>query len=112
MNAFRSLDYGNLDVQRVQFLLLFLNGNVLFELPPIDMSALQSYKKLKHGMDKHHYSHAWTKTITSHIKNDMSLTFHTSTCIGHLRYENQDCKYTFRIHCTSPMNVMEWMDSL
>ena len=107
MNAFRNLDYGNLDIQKVQFLPPFLNGNVLFELPPLDMSALQSYTKLKHRMDKHHYNHAWTKTITSHIKNDMSLMFYTSICIGHFHCENQDCKYTFRIHCTSPMNVIE-----
>jgi hypothetical protein len=83
-------------------------GDVLFDLLPIDMLALQSYTKLMHGMDKHHDGHAWTKTITSHIKNDMSLTFHTSTCVGHLRCDNQDCKYTARIHHTSPMNEMEW----
>jgi hypothetical protein len=38
-----------------------------------------------HGMDKRHDGHAWPKTITSHIKNDMSLTLCTSICVGHLR---------------------------
>jgi hypothetical protein len=61
-----------------------------------------------HGMDKRHDGHAWTKTITSHIKSDMSLTFRTSTCLGHLRCENQDCEYTSRIHCTSLVNELEW----
>jgi hypothetical protein len=28
-----------------------------------------------------------------HIKNDMNLTFRTSTCEGHLHCMNQDCKY-------------------
>jgi hypothetical protein len=59
-------------------------------------------------MDKRHDGHAWTKTVTSNIKSDMSLTFRTSTCIGHLRCENQDCEYTFRIHRTSPVNERKW----
>jgi hypothetical protein len=61
------------------------------------------------GMDKCHDSHAWTKTITSHIKNKLNLTFRTSTCIGHLRCENLDCEYTARIHRTSLVNEMEWV---
>jgi hypothetical protein len=60
------------------------------------------------GMDKCHDGHAWTKTVTSHIKNDMKLTFRTSTCAGHLRCGNQDCEYTTRIHRTSPVNELEW----
>jgi hypothetical protein len=59
-------------------------------------------------MDKRHDGHAWTKTITSHIKSDMSLTFHTSTCVGHLRCEIQDCEYTSCIHRTSLVNELEW----
>jgi hypothetical protein len=59
-------------------------------------------------MDKHHDGHAWTKTVTSHIKNDMDLTFRTSTCAGHLRCGNQNCKFTTRIHRTSPVNELEW----
>jgi hypothetical protein len=58
-------------------------------------------------MDKHHDGHAWTKTIISHIKNDMNLTFRTITCACHLYYDNQDCKYTACIHRTSPMNEMD-----
>jgi hypothetical protein len=45
-NAFRGLDYNNLDIQRMQFLPLTFNGNVLFELPPVDMSTLQFHAKL------------------------------------------------------------------
>jgi hypothetical protein len=107
-NAFRSLDYDSLDIQRVQFLPPTFNGDVLFELPPVDMSALQSHAKLMHGMDKHHDGHAWTKTIISHIKNNMNLTFRTSTCVGHFHCKYQDCKYTARIHRTSLVNEMEW----
>jgi hypothetical protein len=74
----------------VQFLPPTFNGDVLFELPPVDTSGLQTSAKLMHRMDKRHDGHAWTKTITSHIKSDMSLTFRTSTCVGHLYCENQD----------------------
>jgi hypothetical protein len=59
-------------------------------------------------MDKHHDSRTWTKTITSPIKNDMNLTFRTSTSVSHLRCQNQDCIYIARIHCTSQVNEMEW----
>ena len=104
-NFFKTLDFDTLDIQRVKFLPPTFNGDVPFELPPIDTSG-PFY--MMHGMNKRHDGHAWTKTVTSNIKNDMSLTFYTSTCIGHLRCENQDCEYTSRIHCTSPVNEQEW----
>ena len=61
-----------------------------------------------HGMDKRHDGHAWIKTVTSNIKSDVRLTFHTSTCIGHLRCENHECEYTIRIHRTSSVNERDW----
>jgi hypothetical protein len=104
-NVFKILDFDTLDIQRVKFLPPTFNGVVLFELPPVD--TLGPFHMM-HGMDKHHDGHAWTKTVTSNIKSDMSLTFRTSTCIGHLRCENQDGEYTSRIHRTSPVNEREW----
>jgi hypothetical protein len=104
-NVFKTLDFGNLDIQRVQFLPPTFNGNVLFELPPVDPTGPFH---MMHGMDKRHDGHAWTKTVTSNIKSDMSLTFCTSTCIGHLHCENQDYEYTSHIHRTSPVNEREW----
>jgi hypothetical protein len=81
----------------------------MFELPPVDTSGFQTPAKLMYGMDKRHDGHAWTKTVTSNIKSDTSLSFRTSTCIGHLRCENQDCEYTSRIHRTSLVNEREWI---
>jgi hypothetical protein len=104
-NAFRSLDYNILDMQRVEFLPLTFNGDILFELPLVDKSTLHFHAKLMHEMDKR--QNTWTKTITLYIKNDMNLMFRTSTCASHLRCENQDCKYTSYIHHTSSMNKME-----
>jgi hypothetical protein len=45
-NAFRSLNYNSLDIQRMQFLLLTFDGNVLFEFPAVEMLALHSNAKL------------------------------------------------------------------
>jgi hypothetical protein len=104
-NVFKTLDFDSLDIQRVHFLLPTFNGDVLFELPPVDTSGPFH---MMHGMDKHHDGHAWTKIVTSNIKSNMSLTFRTSICIGHLRCENQDCEYTSRIHRTSLVNEQEW----
>jgi hypothetical protein len=89
----------------VQFLPPNFNRDVLFELPLVD--TLGPFHMM-HGMDKRHNGHAWTKTVTSNIKSDTSLTFHTSTCIGHLLCENQDCEYTSHTHHTSPINEREW----
>jgi hypothetical protein len=104
-NVFKTLDFDSLDIQRVKFLPPTFNGDVLFELPPVDTSGPFH---MMQGMDKRHDGHAWSKSITSNIKSDMSLTFRTSTCIGHLRCENQDCEYTSRIHRTAPVNEREW----
>ena len=89
----------------MKFLPPIFNGDVLFELPAVDKSG--SFH-MNHKMDKHHDGHAWTKTVTSNIKSDISLTFYTSTCIGHLQCENQECEYTTHIHHTSSVNEREW----
>jgi hypothetical protein len=73
-NAFKSLDYDTLDIHRVEFFPPTFDGDVLFELHPMDTSALHTGSKSMQGMDKRHDGHAWTKTVTSHIKNDMNLT--------------------------------------
>jgi hypothetical protein len=45
-NAFRSLNYDILDIQRVQFLPPTFDRDVLFELLAVDMSALHSHANL------------------------------------------------------------------
>jgi hypothetical protein len=56
-NVFRSIDYDIFDIQRVQFLPLTFNGDVLFELPLFGNSTLNSHAKLMQGMDKRHDGH-------------------------------------------------------
>ena len=57
-NIFKTLDFDNLNIQRVQFLPPTFNRDVLFKLPPVDMSGLQTSIKLMHRMDKHYNGHA------------------------------------------------------
>ena len=104
-NVFKILDFDTLDIHRVKFFPPTFNRDVLFELPAVDKS---SSFHMMHGMDKRHDGHAWTKTVTSNIKSDVRLTFRTSTCIGHLRCENQECEYNTRIHRTSSVNERKW----
>jgi hypothetical protein len=54
-NVFKTLDFDTLDIQRVKFLLPTFNGDVLFELPPVDTSGPFH---MMHGMDKRHDGHA------------------------------------------------------
>jgi hypothetical protein len=54
-NVFKTLDFDTLDIQRVKFLLPNFNGDLLFELPPVD--TLGPFHMM-HGMDKHHDGHA------------------------------------------------------
>ena len=95
-------------MEKVEFLPPRFDGDVIFELPPIGNSATLSQARLLRGMDRRHDGHAWTRTITSNIKNDMGLTFRTSSCSGHLRCSNVDCEYITRVHRTSVANEIEW----
>jgi hypothetical protein len=87
-NALKGLNYDTVKLLRVNFLLPIFNGDVVFELPSIGSFVGNLQAKLMVGMDKRHNGYAWTKTITSLIKNDMGLTFCTSSCVGHLCYNN------------------------
>jgi hypothetical protein len=86
--ALKGLDYDAVKLLRMDFLLLVFNNDVVFELPPMGSSDRNSQAKFMVGMDKQQDGHVWTKTIISHIKNDMGLTCCTSSCIGHLHYDN------------------------
>jgi hypothetical protein len=92
----------------VHYLPPIFNGDVVFEFPSICSSSASSHAGLMVDMDKRRNGHVWTRTSTSHIKNDMGLTFRSVSCVGHLRCENQGCKYLSRVHRTSLVNEMEW----
>jgi hypothetical protein len=72
LNDLWTLDYDKIFLQKVQFLPIAFNGDVLFELLPIflitqDPSQMQ-------GMDTKYDGHAWCKLVTTNIKNSFGLT--------------------------------------
>lgn len=102
------LDFNSIKVEKVEFLPPSFDGDVVFELPPIGKSATPTQARLLRGMDKRYDGHAWTRTITSNIKNDLGLTFRMSTCLGHLRCNNAACDYITRVNRISIANETEW----
>jgi hypothetical protein len=106
-DALKRLDYDSVNLQEVQILPSIFNSNIVFELPSIRDSIVQSQAKLMVGMDKRHNRHAWIKTVTLYVKNDMNLMFRISSCMGHVYYGNPDCKYLCCIHYILPVNKTE-----
>ena len=102
------VDFHKIKTEKVDFLPPRFDGDVLFEFPPAGKYASQSQAKLLQGMDKRYDGHAWTRTITSNIKNDMGLTFRMSSCLGHLQCTNAACDYLSRVHRSSEANEIEW----
>ena len=84
------------------------NSNIVFELPSIRNSIVQSQAKLMVGMDKRHNRHAWIKIVILYVKNDMNLMFCISSCMGHVYYGNPDCAYLYCIHYLLLVNKTEW----
>ena len=102
------VDFASFNICSVDCLPPSFNGNVIFVLPAISKSSSQSQAKLLQGMDKRHDGHAWTRTVTTHIMNDMGLSFRMSSCLGHLQCTNDHCNYVSRVHKPTPANETEW----
>jgi hypothetical protein len=67
------------------------NGDILLELLPLPPSNPSSTQM--QGMDKKYDGHAWSKVITTNIKNSFGLSFRKLHCLGHLCYVKMDCDY-------------------
>jgi hypothetical protein len=106
-NALKKVDYDSVQHLKVDFPPPVFNDDVVFEFPSIHRSSASTQVGLMLGMDKRHDGHVWTRTNTSHIKNDMGLTFRSTSCVGHLHCDNQDCEYLNHVHRTSQVNEME-----
>jgi hypothetical protein len=77
-NVLKSIDYESVRHEKVEF-------------PPLGADAPHSHPRLMFGMDKRFDGHAWCRTKTSNITNDLGLTFRFSSCVGHLRCHNKGC---------------------
>jgi hypothetical protein len=100
-NELAQIDFDAVEYHKVKFLPTKFDGNVVFELPPCRGSANSSME----GMDKRYDGHAWCRTLTSNIHNNLGLKFKRSSCVGHLVCKNKDCDYFAR---TSKVNETEW----
>ena len=89
-NILKKLDYNTLQIEEVNFLPSRFDCNMMFVLLPGGVSA--SHMKAK-SMDKRYDGHVWTKTQTTIITNVMGISFHSSTCVGHLQCQNPQCDY-------------------
>jgi hypothetical protein len=88
-NALTKVDYDSVQHVKVDYLPLVYNGDVVFEFLSVRSLSASSQAGLMVDMDKRHDGHVWTRTCTSHIKNDMGLMFRSASCVGHLYCDNQ-----------------------
>ena len=102
------MDYALVPHETVDFLPSIYDGDIIFKLPPLAAGASSSKAKNFQGMDKKYDGHCWCLTTTSNISNDMGITFWKSSCVGHLRCGNLECKYLKRPNHEDPYNEKEW----
>ncbi len=62
-NELWTLDYDNILLQKVQFLLITFDGDILFELSPIHSNVHNPSR-----MDKKYNGHAWCRLVIINIK--------------------------------------------
>ena len=103
-SVLKLLNYSTLKTVYADFLPPRFDGDVIFVFPPVSASASTSKAKAMDGMDKRYDGHVWTKTQSTNITNNLSLTFRSSICVGHLQCQNPHCDYLHRAHQTSSVN--------
>jgi hypothetical protein len=87
----RKFNYNTCHIENVPSIPPTFDGDVLFELPPINNpdghsgQMQRTYKKYD--------GHSWCKVKTTNIKNDFNLTFHMTSCLGHLECQNHFYNY-------------------
>ena len=107
-NILKKIDYQSVRHEKVEFLPSVFDGDIIFEFPPIGRESSHSHARFMFGMDKRFDGHAWCRTKTSNISNDLGLTFRSSCCVGHLRCDNMGCDYLNRPNRPTDVNETEW----
>lgn len=74
-NVLPRVDYSSIVIEQVDFLPPQYDGDIVFQFPPFGCHGAHSATKQLRGMDKPYDGHAWTRTITSNIMNDLGLFF-------------------------------------
>ena len=107
-NVLYGIDFNAMKLEQADFLTLCYNDDIIFEFPPLGVHGQISKAKHLCGMDRRYDGHAWSRTITSYIGNDLNLLFCMSSCLGHLHCDNVKCEYLKRDHRTAGVNETEW----
>jgi hypothetical protein len=85
-NKLQNLDYDKIPFQKVQFLSITFNGDVLFKLP-LFFPTLHMPLQMQ-GMDRKYNGHTWCKVKTTNIiilkKLNFFLGFINIKCLRHL----------------------------
>ena len=100
----KRLDYDSLRTMHFEFLPLLFDNDVMFVFLSISSIAAQSKAKSIDGTDEHYDGHVWTKTMTTNINNNLSLTFRSLACISHLECQISLYEYLQQAHQTSSVN--------
>ena len=88
-----NIDFDNIIIERVKYLLSSFDGDVIFILPLVKIGIPDTYDKTMDEMDKIYYRHAWCRIKTTNIQNEFGLTFRRSLYVSHLQFHNDLCEY-------------------
>jgi hypothetical protein len=82
LNKLQNLDYDNILLQKVEFLPITFDGDVLFELS-LKLLTIHNPSQMQ-AIDKKHDGHVWCKLVTTNINNSFGLNFRKVHRLGHL----------------------------
>ena len=92
-NKLKNVDLASFSHQKVNYLPMRYNGDIVFELPPLP-NVKGGGAAMLEGMDKRRDGYAWTETATTNIIDpDGQLSFRYMKCLGHLRCQNILCPH-------------------
>jgi len=103
-NELCNLDYDKIVIQIISFLPTTFNKNILFELPPLSPNDPSSSHM--QGMDRKCDGHAWSKVITTNIKNNFGFSFKKIHYLDHLHCVQID--YSCFV-CSNVCNEITWV---
>ena len=93
----KSADLASFPFNKLKYLPLEYNGNVVFELPRSSIVKGGGAAMLD-GMDRQHDGHAWIETTTTNLSDpDGQLSFKYVKCLSHLRSGKLFCPHLERI---------------
>ena len=92
----KNVDLASFSYQKVNYLSMRYNGDIVFELPLLP-NVKGGGAAMLEGMDRRRDGHAWTEMATTNIIDlDGQLSFRYVKCLGHLCCQNISCPHLER----------------